>query len=76
MAASKKWSAGYYDEKGKRHRKNFDTKADAELWEAEGRAKAAAARAMKAEKVLSRVVEISAAAEPKRTKAVAGNESR
>ena len=63
MPASKKWSAGYYDEKGKRHRKNFNSKAEADLWEAEGRATAAAAKAAKANKVLSRVVEIKAAAE-------------
>lgn len=62
MPALKKWSASFNDEKGKRHRKNFNTKAEAELWEAEGRANAAAAKATQAKKALSRVVEIQAAA--------------
>jgi hypothetical protein len=62
----KKWSASFNDEKGKRHRRNFNSKAEAELWEAEGRAAAAAAKATKANKALSRVVAIQAAAETER----------
>jgi hypothetical protein len=58
----KKWSASFNDEKGKRHRKNFNSKAEAELWEAEGRAAAAKAKAEKANKALSRVVAIQASA--------------
>jgi len=58
----KKWSASFNDENGKRHRKHFNTRAEAELWEAEGRAAAATAKATKAKKALSRVVEIQAAA--------------
>jgi hypothetical protein len=53
---SKRWSAGYYDANGKRHRKTFALKVDAELWEAEGKAKAAAEKATKANKNLNRVV--------------------
>lgn len=62
MPPSKRWSASYYDAKGKRHRKSFATKMDAELWEAEGKAEAAATKATQAKKILSRVVEIQAAA--------------
>lgn len=56
MPPSKRWSAGYYDANGKRHRKTFALKADAELWEAEGKAKAAEEKATKANKNLNRVV--------------------
>lgn len=55
MAAKRKWSAGYTDAKGKRHRKQFNSKIEAEVWEAEGRAEAAKQKAAKAEGVLSRV---------------------
>jgi hypothetical protein len=56
VAPSKRWSAGYYDVNGRRHRKTFAIRADAELWEAEGKAKAAAEKAKKADKNLNRVV--------------------
>ena len=59
---SKRWSAGYYDAKGKRHRKTFATKLEAEHWQAEGKAEAAAEKAKHAKKHLSRVVAIQAAA--------------
>lgn len=60
---SKRWSAGYYDAKGKRHRKMFATKIAAEHWQAVGKAEAAAEKAKHANKALSRVVAIQAAAE-------------
>jgi hypothetical protein len=61
MAATKRWGASYYDAAGKRHRKTFATKTEAELWEAKGKAEAAEIKATKANKTLSRVVQIHAA---------------
>lgn len=60
----KKWSASYYDAKGKRHRKSFNTKLEAEHWEADGKAEAAAERAKTAKRRVQRaVVAIQAAAD-------------
>jgi hypothetical protein len=60
MPPTKRWTASYTDAKGKRHRRSFESKGHAELWEAEGRAHAAAEKAKKA---ASRVVAIQAGAE-------------
>jgi len=58
--ARKQWVGDYYDAKGRRIRRAFATKMEADQWEAEGRAKAAADRAAAASKMLRRVTKASA----------------
>lgn len=50
----KLWCGDYYDAKGRRKRKHFATKQEAQQWEAQGRADAATARALAASKMLQR----------------------
>lgn len=58
----KLWQGDYYDAKGTRKRKSFATKLEAQQWEAEGRAKAATARALVASKMLQKATGESVAA--------------
>lgn len=54
--AIRTWQASYYDTTGKRHRKTFATKAEAQKWESQGKAKAAETKIARLKKDVQRAV--------------------
>jgi hypothetical protein len=54
--ATRTWLASFYDASGKRHRKTFATKDEAQKWESDGKAAAAQAKAARFKKAAQKAV--------------------